>query len=104
MTTTVTYIGEDGALVHGRPGGTQYTFFRKQPLEITDKEDIEFYRMKEKRGSPFRVEPKLVEEVVEETPFPDIKPVETPEAKTPRKGKTGKKVADAPSRKHSVRR
>ena len=58
MTTTVTYIGEDGALVHGRPGGTQYTFFRKQPLEITDKEDIEFYHMKEERGSPFRVEPK----------------------------------------------
>ena len=53
--TTVTYIGEDGALVHGRPGGEQYTFFRGQPLKITDKEDIEFYRGKEARGSPFRV-------------------------------------------------
>ena len=55
---TVTYTGENAALIHGRPGGRRYTFFRGQPLEISDKEDIAFYRLKAERGSPFRVDRK----------------------------------------------
>jgi hypothetical protein len=92
---TVTYIGDDTALTHSRPGGGRHTLFRGQPLEISDTEDIVFYRLKEVQGSPFRVEPKLVKEVVKEKTFP----VPAPKTRTPRKAATGKKTSAAPSRR-----
>jgi len=93
---TVTYIGSDGALSHPAPSGRRYTMFRKQPCKILD-EDVAFYREKEARGSPFRVEPKLAKEVVREKTFPANKPVETSKVKKPRKGK---KTGTVPSRKY----
>jgi len=87
----VTYVGSDGALSHPAPSGRRYTMHRKQPCKILD-EDVEFYREKEARGSPFRVEPKLVKEVVKEKTFP----VKTSKVRKIRKGK---KTVAAPSRK-----
>lgn len=91
---TVTYTGSDGALSHPAPSGKRYTMHRKQPCKILD-EDVAFYREKEARGSPFRVEPKLVKVVVKETSFP----VRKTETRTPRKGGAGKKPSAVPSRR-----
>ena len=90
---TVTYIGSDRALSHPAPSGRRYTMFRNKPCKILD-EDVAFYREKEARGSPFRVEPKLVKEVVKEKTFP----VKKTKTRTSRKGRTGKKSNAAPSR------
>ena len=87
---TVTYLGSDGAISHPAPSGRRYTMHRKQPCKIAD-EDVEFYRGKEANGSPFRVEPKLIKEVVKETTFPVKK-------HTTRKTRKPKTVAKNPSR------
>ena len=91
---TVTYTGSDRVLSHPAPSGRRYTMFRNKPCKILD-EDVAFYREKEARGSPFRVEPKLVKEVVKEKSFP----VKKAKTRTSRKSKTGKKSNAAPSRR-----
>lgn len=91
---TVTYTGSDGALSHPAPSGKRYTMHRKQPCKILD-EDVAFYREKEARGSPFRVEPKLIKVVAKEKSFP----VPAPKIRPPRKVPAVKKSGAAPSRR-----
>lgn len=59
MDNTVTYMGPSGVLIHAGPTGIKRMFHKRQPLVVDDEADIEFYRGKEAKGSPFRVHPKL---------------------------------------------
>lgn len=87
--TTVTYTGGGGAITHTPPSsGTRYTFHRNQPVKVTNPDDIVYYRMKEERGSPFRVEPKPMAKVLKEI------------IKTPKKGRKQKKTT--PRKKAAV--
>lgn len=58
--TTVTYMGPNGVLIHPGPSGIRYEFHRRQPVVVSNEDDIAFYRAKEAKRSPFRVHPQIV--------------------------------------------
>lgn len=80
----VTYLGDSSVFVHTSRKWNKYTFQQGIPLEITDKDDIAFYK---KRGG-FFVKESIPEKVIEKVK--EVKEAVTPEKKPKTTKKKGK--------------